>query len=486
MKKIVFIITFFLIPAVLPCSLSGQTVQGIRIIKGRIDTVATALHTIVGNTFPGSNIRINGIDTKQFKTGSFGGEVKLTPGDNKINIRVLYKGQELQESFNVYFKEKVPDQPLKTPSVYCGKSVITLPGAYFNYGTGEDRLGGAKINYVDEGIRMEVLDSAGDLFKVRLSEKNYAYIPKSFTAEDDTGQKPPFSLTGSWSVSNRGKSDAVRISLGSRQPYFIRFEKESGMILADIFGAACNSNWISQYQNTAVVDYVDFEQREPDVFRVKIKLKEGYLWGYEAAYEGTALVISVKHCPVPRLKNLIVGVDAGHGGSSSGAVSPSGVQEKDLNLAMAFMLRGELLKRGAKVVMSRTDDRDLTMAERKRVFSEAGVDLLVSVHCNAGGNPLMPGGTSTYYRHVEYRDLAVCILNRLLKKEGIKNFGLVGNFNFALNAPTYYPSVLVETLFMSSLPDEEMLLDVNNQREMMQSVAKGIGDYLKIVRKSTR
>ena len=174
-------------------------------------------------------------------------------------------------------------------------------------------------------------------------------------------------------------------------------------------------------------------------------------------------------------------MDAGHGGSATGAVSPSGIQEKNLNLDMAYVLKEELEKRGAKVVLSRKEDVDVAMLERVTTFRNENIDLMVSIHCNAGGTPLKPMGTSTYYRHIEYRALAETILKRLTEMN-VVNFGLVGNFNFSLNAPSDFPTVLVETMFMSSLPDEEKIADPAFRKEMMLKVVKGLEDYIKLVK----
>ncbi len=58
--------------------------------------------------------------------------------------------------------------------------------------------------------------------------------------------------------------------------------------------------------------------------------------------------------------------------------------------------------------------------------------------------------------------------------------------NFSLNAPTEYPSVLVETLFMSSLPEEEMLADPGFRKEMMLKVVNGLEDYIDNVRQDLK
>ncbi len=464
--------------------INAQNTAGLRVVRGKADTVTNATHTIVGVTTPGSEVYINDIKVKQYKTGSFGGELKLNEGDNPIFIKATYDGKQLETKFSVYYKVAQREPREETPGDYMFPVVVTKKGAYLNYGAGQDRLGGAKINSLAEGIRMQLLDSLGNLYKVRLSENSYAFIPKDFTEKTPAGTKPPYSLSGSWSVSNIGKADRVSVSLEQRQPYVVKMERDPNRLIVDIFGTACNSNWITQYLDLKAVDYVDFQQVQPDVFRVIINLKNKYSWGYSVDYIGSSLNITIKHSPVPTIKGMVIGVDVGHGGPASGAVSPAGYPEKFQNLAMAYMLKEELEKRGARVVLSRTDDSDVSMQERQTIFKNENIDLLISIHCNAGGNPLVNGGTSTYYKHVEYRDLAESILKRVTQLEDVKNFGLIGNFNFSLNFPTNYPSVLVETLFMSSLPDEEKIVDAKFQKEMMKKVALGLNDYLKKVKKS--
>ncbi|MFA6334565.1 MAG: N-acetylmuramoyl-L-alanine amidase [Bacteroidales bacterium] len=482
MKTNIFILSAIAVSMITVTNVNAQNINDIKVVRGKTDTVTTASHIIVGTTKPGSEVYINDNKVKHYKTGSFGTELKLVEGDNPVVIKALYGGTQSEFKFSVFYKVSQPAARDGLPGAYPNPVVITKQGAYLNYGAGQDRLGGAKINYLAEGIKMELLDSVGNLYKVRLSENNYSYIPKDFVSRTPFGTKPPFSLTGSWSVSNTGKADKVIVSLEQRQPYTVKQERDPNRIVVDIYGAACNSNWITQYLDLKVIDYVDLQQIQPDVFRVIINLKNKYSWGYSVDYTGNSLAIIVKHAPEPTIKGLVIGIDAGHGGSASGAVSPSGFQEKEQNLAMAYMLKQELEKRGAKVVMSRKDDSDMAMAERLSVFKNENIDLLISIHCNAGGNPLVNGGTSTYYRYIEYRDLAESILKRLVKIDGVKNFGLVGNFNFSLNSPTNFPSVLVETLFMSSLPDEEKITDNVFQKEMMVQVAKGLEDYLKKVK----
>lgn len=485
MKSIKKFLTVFFFGLCTPAMLFAQQEAGIKIVRGASDTVYSSKITIVGVAAPQSIITVNGTSVKQYKTGSFGTEVSLNEGLNTIEIKALSPSGEYTKSIKTFYKSGFQPAKPALNSYYPGRVLVTKQGAYLNYGAGKDRLGGAKINFLDEGIRMAVIDSVENLYKVRLSESRYAYIPKEYATFTQFGTTPPKSLTGSWSVSPVGKVDVVRIGLEERLPYIVREELEPSRIVLDIFGAECNTNWITQYTNLSAIEYVDLNQVDGDILRVVIKLKDKYSWGYKVAYSGNSLTVSVKKSPVPELKNLVIGLDAGHGGSASGAVSPSGLIEKELNLSMVYILKEELEKRGAKVVLSRSDDKDVSMAERKEIFEKENIDLLISVHCNAGGNPLNPLGTSTYYKHIEYRDLAETILKRLLEMD-INSFGLVGNFNFSMNAPTNYPSVLVETMFLSSLPDEEKMADPEFRRDLMKRVVKGLEDYLAKVKKSIK
>lgn len=90
----------------------------------------------------------------------------------------------------------------------------------------------------------------------------------------------------------------------------------------------------------------------------------------------------------------IVLIDPGHGGEDGGAVSPSGVREKDLTLAFAEELRDMLVERG-RVRVALTRDRDLTvnLDQRPQIARAIGADLFVSIHMDSAPNPEATGVT---------------------------------------------------------------------------------------------
>lgn len=89
----------------------------------------------------------------------------------------------------------------------------------------------------------------------------------------------------------------------------------------------------------------------------------------------------------------------------------------------------------------------------------------------------MVRGASTYYRHQAFRPLTQYIYDEMLEL-GLADFGNVGGFNFTLNSPTEFPSVLVEVAFMSNPADEERLLNPDFHDEMAESIVRGLEKFL--------
>ncbi len=375
----------------------------------------------------------------------------------------------------------------RTDSLYHPKFVTTLKGAYFNSSCGNDRLGGSKMGYIGEGIVLQAEEANESLYKIVLSGNRYAYMPKEVAADTVVGAEAlEVVASGSMNVSNQGQTDRIKIGLPMRKPYLIRENSNPRQLVIELFGVQNNSNWVTQYLNLKAVENVEVLQADSDVLTLVVNLKGKSSWGYSAGYDKNTLVVDIKHAPEFSLKGMVIGIDAGHGGpSSTGAVGrTTKAKEKELNLAMAYMLKNILEAKGARVVLSRSSDVGVTMTERKEIFLANNVDLMISIHCNAGGGTAH--GTSTYYKHIQNRELAKQILGRLVEIDGVDMFGLVGNFNFSLNAPTEYPAVLVETLFLSYQPDEEKLINPKFQQQMMKKVAAGIEDYLKYCKKNEK
>ena len=350
--------------------------------------------------------------------------------------------------------------------------------AHLEYGLGEDRLGGAKIGYLDSLVQLKMIGKVGNNYKIQLAKNRIAYIPDDLVTLMPKGSFTPASLTGSWSVYGDEKYDYVNLSLSARLPYQSMQELNPSKIIVDVFGATNNSNWISQLQTAKEIESVDYEQIADDIFRIKIQLKHAQLWGHQVYYKGNTLIIKIKQQPKDlSLNKLTIAVDAGHGGSNIGAGGPTGSLEKNLALAVSLKLQKVLQADGARVIMTRSVEKLVDNKERILFYRDSVPDLLVSVHLNSSSDPIRASGTSTHYRYISNKKINT-VINLRMQELGLKQYGVISSFNFMLNSPTEYPNVLVETLFLSNPAEEALMLDENFQQQMAEKILAGIKDFL--------
>lgn len=362
------------------------------------------------------------------------------------------------------------------PSFISGET--TGPLAFLNYGLGQDRLGGAKMTYLDSNIVVKVIDSVGNDYKIELSKNHVAYLPKVNFKRDSLNRSFNYFLTGSWKVYGDEKYDYVTVSLDERLPYRSIQQINPARIVVDVFGVTSNSNWITQLSSVKEIKNTWYEQIEDDVFRIYIELKHNQHWGYFISYEEKKLVIRVKRQPsILLLSKLKVAVDAGHGGENMGAAGvKSKVEEKNYTLKFAKELKKALKNEKANVFMAWEKDTTLSMVERTEMLRNWDPDFLISIHLNSSGKDTIRG-VSTYYRYIGFRPLTQFILKRM-QELGLKEYGNVGSFNFSLSGPTEYPNCLVEVAFLSNRQDEKILNPAFHKAVALKIVS-GIKDWLR-------
>lgn len=372
-------------------------------------------------------------------------------------------------------------QPVTQGKPLVGTTTGSLP--YLEYGLGVDRLGGAKMTYLDTNIVVKVIDSTIGNYKIQLSKDHQAYLPKANFKKDSTIKIQSYYLTNSWMVTGDDKYDYLMISLDEKLPYRSMQQINPSKIVVDVFGATSNTNWITQRSSAKEITNVYHEQVEDDVFRVIIELKHQQHWGYSIYYKDKRLVIKVKRQPVDlSLENMKVAVDAGHGGDNSGATGlKTGIQEKKYTLLIAKQLERVLQEKEAKVFMTRTKDTAIGMVERTEMIKKEDPDFLISIHLNSSVRDSIKG-VSTYYRYIGFRPMTQYILESLLKL-GLDNFGNIGSFNFALSGPTEYPNCLVEVAFLSNSDDEQLILDPEFHKAVAMQIVEGIKEWLKACKK---
>ena len=363
------------------------------------------------------------------------------------------------------------------PDYFYVRTNDSLP--FLDYGLGEDRLGGAKMTFLDSNVVLRVVDSIGDKYKVQLSKLHSAYIQKGKVHLTNLVQYDQH-LTNSWNVYGDSLYDYVTIKLDEKLPYRSMMEIHPSRIVLDIFGAVSNTNWITQLSTAKEIKNAWYEQPEDDVMRVIIELKHQQHWGYRIFYSSdNKLTVMVKRQPAKLdLAHIKIAIDAGHGGDNIGATGvTSNIKEKDYTLLIAKEVTRQLISKKAKVVMTRVKDTTLSMFERIQFLDQQDPTLLVSIHLNSASKDSI-SGVSTYYRYIGFRPLSQAVLKSMLQT-GLNEFGNVGNFNFSLNGPTDYPNCLVEVAFLSNKKDERKIRDPKFRRLAATKIIAGIEAFLK-------
>lgn len=176
-------------------------------------------------------------------------------------------------------------------------------------------------------------------------------------------------------------------------------------------------------------------------------------------------------------------VDAGHGGRDPGAVySLNGVKylEKDIALDVAKQVQNELKTLGHEVMMTRNDDRFVSLGSRLNTSRQSCKDLFLSIHANAQ-KPNEPRATGKIVlvdhrlRHRKSYQLARQVQRELNPKRGIQPQGVW----VLKNTNPECASILVELGFMSTPSDLQKLANPQYRRESASSIVRAVTPYLK-------
>jgi len=224
-------------------------------------------------------------------------------------------------------------------------------------------------------------------------------------------------------------------------------------------------------------------------------------------------------------RDLIIAIDAGHGGKDSGALGKRGGKEKHIALAIAKKMATLVNKEpGMRAVLVRKGDYFIPLKRRVEIADKHGADLFVSIHADAFATTAATGAsvytlsnrgaTSAAARLLAQRenrsdqiggvelseqssDLAKVLID--LAQTGsmdasyevagsvlseLRHVGKVHNrkvqkAGFAVLKSASIPSILVETAYISNPAEERKLKDSKHQRRLASSILKGVKRYFR-------
>lgn len=182
-----------------------------------------------------------------------------------------------------------------------------------------------------------------------------------------------------------------------------------------------------------------------------------------------------ERAPLPPARDLIIAVDAGHGGIDPGATGRKGTREKDVTLAIARLLAARIdAEPGMRAVLTRDGDYFVPLTERSRRARAAKADLFVSVHADAVANREV-AGSSVYI--LSARGASSEAARRLAARENAAD--LVGGVSLSDKDPVL-ASVLLDlsqsaTMSSSQIAAERVLAELNSVTEVHRAQVQQAG-----------
>lgn len=169
-------------------------------------------------------------------------------------------------------------------------------------------------------------------------------------------------------------------------------------------------------------------------------------------------------------------VDAAHGGTDHGA-SSSGVAEKTITLAVAKQVQTLGEKLGVRVLLTRDDDRNMTLAERASFSNQNKADAFVSLHVDVDPSDSATNGISCLIASaeggIENQRLSQNLADQFKRLNGISFRGTKSGNMYLLKNSTA-PTVLIELGYLSNDDDLRFMQDADNQRKVAEQILKSV------------
>lgn len=351
---------------------------------------------------------------------------------------------------------------------------------------GTDRLtigraypGGTYTWFLPQGTRTFADMRIGDQVRLRLSRDAIAWVPAADVHRASAMDDPRPAIIGSPVLTTIDGGTQLRIPLTRPVPASVE-ETADGLDIT-LYDAVSNANWTRYGADQHFVSELGWRQVAEDRVRLSVSLDRA-LWGWRSHVDGTDLVYDFREPPHIDTSHPLAGrrivIDPGH--PPEGACGPTGLCEAEANLAVARMVRDQLVAAGATVILTRQGMEDVGLWPRVALADSVDAELLVSIHNNAlpdGVNPFTNSGTSTFFNHPHSLPLARAVQERLVANLGLRDLG-VARGDLALVRPTWYPAILTEGLFMMVPEQESALRTVDGRQRYAAGVTEGITAFL--------
>ena len=335
----------------------------------------------------------------------------------------------------------------------------------------------SRLTPLQKGTRASVTGKEGAWLRL-----DYGAWIKAEETRTLSSNVPPRSLIRS--ITSRKLPNATEIIFPLQVPVPVKIHQEEQKITLTLYNTTAQTDTI-RLDDDPLIKRLDWQQVSPTEIAYTFHLKTAQQSGYDLRYEGTSLVLSLRHAaklsrnPSLPLQGIKILLDPGHGGKELGARGPNGYPEKEMNLVISRLLEQDLQKLGATVYLTRDNDRDLSLKDRMTAIANIKPDLAISIHYNAlpdAGDAENTQGISTFWYHTQAHDFAVFLHNYLVTKLNRPSYGVFWN-NLALTRPHAAPSILLELGFAINPWEFEWITNPQEQKKVSKAIAEGIVEY---------
>ncbi len=337
----------------------------------------------------------------------------------------------------------------------------------------------SRLTPLPKGTRASVTGREGEW--VRL---DYGGWIKASEVRILAGAVPPRSLIRS--IRSRQVDGTTEVIFPLQVPVPVSVQQGDRTFTLTLYNTTAQTD-IIRLNDDPVISRLDWQQVAPGQLQYTFNLKSQQQWGYSLRYEGTSLVLSLRHPPrvsstqnPKSLAGIKILLDPGHGGpEDTGATGPTGYPEKNVTLIMAKLVREQLQARGATVYMIREEDKDVSLQDRVAMIDKIKPAIAISIHYNSlpdDGDAQNTQGMGAFWYNAQAHSLAVFLHNYIVSKLGRPSYGVFWD-NLALTRPTTAPAVLLELGFMSNPVEFEWVTNPQEQPKLAGAIADGITEW---------
>ncbi len=182
------------------------------------------------------------------------------------------------------------------------------------------------------------------------------------------------------------------------------------------------------------------------------------------------------------LRGRVIAIDPGHGGIDPGAIGIYNEKEKVYTLDISLRLKRELEKRGARVIIARSGDKNPSLGTRTRLANSYKADAFISVHVNSFVKSYAKGTETYYYKAID-KPLSREIQKGMVQTLKLQNNGIKKSNMYVLKYSTM-PSVLIEPCFITNPTENYLIKQGSFRQKIADGVVIGLERYFKRYKKS--